>query len=153
MNDSLTVAEKVRRQLKAGRKQKTRSRPSLQDAVLRLCLEVDRGQTLMQRYGLGTNDIRLFLLCRASVPGMPPIQAFEPPAPGNLGEFYTNLETLAARLPVDFLGIMWEQRDRDPKAAAPFFRWITEFVDDKAASLELLAFKNELAASKPAWAN
>jgi len=45
---------------------------------------------------------------------------------------------------VDFLGIMWEQDDRDPRAKGKQM-WITEFADDKRAALEMVAFKNKLA--------
>ena len=146
MEKSLTVAEKVRRQLKAGRQPKTKTAPrSVFDAVRRLVDEADRARELMHKSGLIPDDISLALLCRViGVPGMPRIQRAPLPPPGNIGAYIQQLEELAALTRVDFLGILWQQEDRDPKAKAPRAIWITELADDKQASLELLAFKNEL---------
>jgi hypothetical protein len=98
----------------------------------------------MGKNGLSPDDIRLILLCR--VAGIPdrPIQGSPLPAPGEIGAFITQLEELSALTRVDFLGIMWEQDDRDPRAKGKQM-WITEFADDKRAALEMVAFKNKLA--------
>lgn len=145
MEDSLTTAEKVRRQLKAGRKRKTVTLPSMFDAVQRLCAEADRARSLMQKNGLNPDDIKLAIVYRVADAA---IRSSPLPAPGNIGAFITKLENIAAQARVDFLGIIWQQTDRDAgakhKAVAP--TWVTEFADDKRAALELLLFKNKLAA-------
>ena len=145
MEESLTTAEKVRRQLKAGRPRKTSTPPhSVFEAVQRLFGEADRARELMGKNGLSPDDIRLILLCRvADIPDRP-IQGAPIPAPGKIGAFITQLEELSALTRVDFLGIMWEQDDRDPRAKGKQM-WITEFADDKRAALEMVAFKNKLA--------
>lgn len=149
MEDSLTPAEKVRRQLKAGRKPKARALPSLFEAVQRLCTEADRACGLMQKYGLDPSDIRLALLCRAEIPGRPLIQMHPLPAPGNIGAFIAPLEELASLTRVDFVGIIWQLDVRDPKEAeAPVILWITEFADDKRTSLELLDYYRNILASR-----
>ena len=152
MEDSLTVAEKVRRQLKAGRKRKTSVLPSLLDAVQRLSDESARAQSLMAQYSLNANDIRLSLLYRTYPrPGMPHIHKNALPAPGEVGSFITQLEEMSQLTRVDFLGILWEQHERDPRAKAPIVAWVTEFADDKQAALDLLVFKRS--ASSPSTAN
>jgi hypothetical protein len=138
MEDSLTTAEKVRRQLKAGRKRKTSVLPSLLDAVQRLSDESVRARGLMLQYGLVPDDIRVALLCRAIVPGMPLIKRAPLPAPGSIGTFITELEKMSQMTRVDFLGILWEQVDRDPRAKMPLVVWVTEFADDKQATLDML---------------
>lgn len=151
MEDSLTAAEKVRRQLKAGRPRKSKTLPrSVFDAVQRLVIEADRACDLMGKSGLNPDDIRLALLCRANVPGMPPIQTAPlPTAAGNVGAFITRLEEMAKLTRVDFLGILWEQADRDARAKSRLTVWVTEFADDKRAALEMLAWRNsKLAAQK-----
>lgn len=144
MEESLTRAEQVRRQLKAGRKPKARELPTMLEAVYRLSNEMERARGLMAKYGLSPDDIGAALLVRAEVPGRPLIQRAVW-KPGQLGVFIHGLEQLAALTRVEFVGIMWQQTDRDPKAKAPRFMWVTEFAADKSTALQLLAFKNELA--------
>lgn len=144
MNDSLNAAEKVRRQLKAGPKPKTRILPSLYEAVKRLCDAADRGRSFMQRAGLNPDDIRVALMFRmdAQISAKPlPV----PSSPEAIGVFYEALEKMAATSKATFLGIMWEQIDRAPtKGKAPVNVWFTEFADDKRAALEMLMFRNTL---------
>ena len=122
MEESMTAAEKVRRQIKAGRKPKTRVLPSLFDAIKRLCDEADRGRSLMQKYGLDADDIHLALIYRpaAGLVGSSPL-----PAPGNVGAFVMKFETRG-------------------KGSVAVPMWITEFADDKRASLDMLLFRNKL---------
>jgi len=140
MEASMTAAEKVRRQLKAGRKPKTRALPSLFDAIKRLCDEADRGRSLMQKYGLDPDDIHLALIYRPAdgLIGSSPL-----PAPGSIGTFVMKFEQMGN---VDFLGILWWQTAPDTRgksdAAVPM--WITEFADDKRAALEMLVYRNAL---------
>lgn len=140
MEASLSAAEKVRRQIKAGRKPKTRVLPSLFDAIKRLCDEADRGRSLMQKYGLDADDIHLALIYRpaAGLVGSSPL-----PAPGNVGPFIMKFEQMGK---VDFLGILWWQTTPQTigKGSASVPMWITEFADDKRASLDMLLFRNKL---------
>ena len=142
MNASLNAAEKVRRQLKAGPKPKTRILPSLFEAVKRLCDAADKGRTLMHRSGLNPEDIRVALMFRTDAQiGSKPLPV--PSSPEAIGAFYASLENMAATSTVAFLGIMWEQIDRAPaKGKAPRNVWFTEFADDKRAALEMLMFRN-----------
>jgi hypothetical protein len=144
MDASLNAAEKVRRQLKAGPKPKTRMLPSLYEAVMRLCAAADKGRTLMERSGLNPEDIRVALMFRTdSQIGSKPLPV--PPTPEAIGAYYTSLETIANTSPVAFLGIMWEQVDRAPaKGKAPRNVWFTQFANDERAALEMLAFRNAL---------
>jgi hypothetical protein len=139
MEASMTAAEKVRRQIKAGRKTKTRTFPSLFDAIKRVCDEADRGRSLMRKYGLYPDDIHLALIYRtAGLIGSSPL-----PAPGNVGPFIGKFEQMGN---VDFLGILWWQTapDNRGKGAATVPMWITEFANDKQASLDMLLFRNGL---------
>lgn len=144
MEDSLTVAQKVRRQLQSGRRPEARELPNLLDAVRRISTRADSAKWVMRRYGLDPDDIGLALLCRVQVPGMPRIQRAPLPAPEHIGTFITQLEELARLTPVDFIGILWQQADHDPKAKAPRTVWVTPFSTDKQVETELLAYKNSL---------
>ena len=146
MNASLNAAERVRRQLKAGAKPKTRILPPLHEAIKRLCLAADKGQSLMQRAGLNPDDIRVALIFRTdSQIGSKPLPV--QPSPEAIGVFYESLETIAAAEQMTCLGIMWEQIDRAPaKGKAPINLWVTQFADDKRAALEMLMFRNALVA-------
>jgi hypothetical protein len=139
MDASLNTAEKVRRQLKAGRKPKTRTFPSLYQAIERLCDAADMGQSLMRKHGLDPDDIHLALLYRTDgAIGSSPL-----PAPESIGAFIAKFEQMGN---VDFLGILWWQTGPDTRGkdntTVPM--WITEFADDKRASLEMLLFRNAL---------
>ncbi len=140
MEASMTDAEKVRRQLKAGRKPKTRTLPSLFDAIKRLCDEADRARSLMQKYGLDPDDIHLSLIYRPAdgFIGSSPL-----PTPGNIGPFIMKFEQMGN---VDFLGILWWQTtpDNRGKGSVTVPMWITEFADDKRAALDMLLFRNGL---------
>lgn len=135
---SLTAADKVRREIKAGRKPKMRVFPSLFYAIKLLCDEADRGRSLMQKYGLNPDDIHLALIYRPA-PGMIGSTGV---TRGNIGSFITKFE----QMDVDFLGILWWQTAPDgranPNSTVPM--WITEFTDDKRAALDMLAFKTKL---------
>lgn len=140
MERSLTPAERVRRQLKSGRKPRTFKLPGLLDAVRRLCEESDRGQSMMQKHGLSPDDIHLALVWRTArgTVGHSPL-----PPPGGIGQYVAKHE----QVPLDFLGIMWWQTGPDTGQTAPM--WITEFSADKRAALELLDYKNKLAKMRP----
>jgi hypothetical protein len=145
MEESLTRAERVRRQLKAGRPRKTRTAPrSVFDAVQRIIGEGDRAQGLMLKYGLDPRGIRLTLLYRLAdaAIGSKPL-----PPPEHIGAFITELEQIAAQARVNFLGILWGQVDLEARAKREpeWTMWVTEFADDKRATLDMLAFKNKLA--------
>lgn len=137
METSMSASEKVRRQIKAGRKPKTRTLPSLFDAMKRLCDEADRGRSLMGKYGLNPDDIHLALIYRADGSiGSSPL-----PAPGQVGPFIGKFEQMNA----DFLGILWWQTGPDVDKIVPM--WITEFADDRKAAIEMYMFKNALASA------
>jgi hypothetical protein len=139
MDASLSAAEKVRRQLKAGRKPKTRTFPSLYQAIERLCDAADMGQSLMRKHGLDPDGIHLALLYRTDgAIGSSPLPASE-----NIEAFIKKFEQMGK---VDFLGILWWQTTPEtrgkPDSTVPM--WITEFADDRRASLDMLLFRNAL---------
>lgn len=140
MEASMTTAEKVRRQIKAGRKPKTRTLPSLFEAIKRLCDEADRGRGLMRKYGLDPDDIHLALIYRPA-PGM--VGSTGLPAPGNIGPFIMKFEQMGN---VEFLGILWWQTTPETRGngSVTVPMWITEFADDKRAALDMLLFRNGL---------
>jgi hypothetical protein len=150
MENSLTVAEKVRRQLKAGRPRKTKAVPrTVLEAVQRLVDEADRAQSLMQKYGLHANDIKLALLCHTDDPRRPSIWPAQLPPPGNIGAYFDDLETRTAGFDARFLGILWQQTDHEVQVKGQPMQslWITEFSKDGPASLELLAYHRAMVSS------
>jgi hypothetical protein len=134
MEASLTTAEKVRRQLKAGRKPKTIPVRSAFEAVHRLFTEEERARDLMDKHGLNPDDIRVALVFRAFGSAAHGYL----PAPEKIGRLVTELEEAKAH----FLGLLWQQTDRDRKAKMPMVMWATEF--DKRDAMELLAYRNAL---------
>ncbi|SPE27154.1 hypothetical protein SBA5_580033 [Candidatus Sulfotelmatomonas gaucii] len=140
MDESLNAAAKVRRQLKAGPKPKTRKLPPLFEAVKRLCAEADRGRSLMQKYGLDADDIHLALIYR---PADGVIGSRALPPPGNIGPYIMAFEQMGN---VEFLGILWWQTTPDSrdKPDSTVTMWITEFADDRRAAIEMLVYRNAL---------
>jgi len=141
MEASMTPAETARRQIKDGRNPKTRTLPSLFEAIKRLCDEADRGRSLMLKYGLDPDDIHLALIYRPASGG---VGSTGLPAPGNIGTFITKFEQMGN---VDFLGILWWQTtpENRGKGSVTVPMWITEFADDKQAARDMLLFRNALA--------
>jgi hypothetical protein len=142
MEDSLTPAERVRRQLKAGRPNKTRTIPgSVFEAAQRIVAEADRAQNLLQKYGLAPSTVALALVLRVHDPTVPPIQAHPLPASRKLGPYIDTLEQMADAAEVDFLGILWQLDDLDKRQRVI---WATPFAQDTQTVMDLLTFKNQV---------
>jgi hypothetical protein len=96
----------------------------------------------MRKYGLDPDDIHLALLYRQA-DGVIGSRALPPP--GNIGPYIMAFEQMGN---VAFLGIMWWQTTPENRgnATSAVPMWITEFADDRRASLEMLLYRNALTA-------
>jgi hypothetical protein len=142
MEESLTPAERVKRQLKAGRPKRTLALPgSVFEAVQRMMGEAGRAESLLRKYGLPSTTVTLALVCRVDNPSVQPIQAQALPANRKLGPFIDKLEQLSDAAPVDFLGILWQLDDLDKQQRVI---WATPFAQDTRTVLDLLTYKNQV---------
>lgn len=142
MDESLNAAARARKAIKSGRP-KAKAALTTFDAIQRLMDEADRARGLMRKQGLDPGDIRLALIFRTATDiGS---KTLPMPAPEEIGRFYESLEAMAAAGPVTFLGIMWEQIDREHGKPERNL-WFTEFANDPRGALEMLAFRNRLMA-------
>jgi hypothetical protein len=134
MELSITAAAGVRRRLRAGRPRAARSlQLNAYEAMGRIVGDADRARTLMAKAGLDPDDIRLGLIISAE----PFPLCMRLPAPTEAGEFFKAIEGLEE---ARFLGILWEQEDREVAADEPGFTlWITPFVAEPEAQKRLLA--------------
>jgi hypothetical protein len=143
MEESLTPAERVKRQLKAGRPRRSLSLPgSVFEAVQRLVSEADRAQALLLKYGLSPAALELQLIWRTHEQDGPFVQSRPLPASRKLGPYIDLLEQMCEETPVDFLGILWRLDDLDKLERAV---WVTSFANDMQTVMELLEFKNKVA--------
>jgi hypothetical protein len=143
MEDSLTPAERVKRQLKAGRPKRALALPaSVFEAVSRLMSEAERAESLLQKYGLSPASLELQLIWRTQEHDGPFVQSRPLPASRKLGPYIDLLEQMCEDTPVDFLGVLWRLDDLDKRERAV---WVTSFANDMNTVLELLEFKNKVA--------
>ncbi|HSY34437.1 MAG TPA: hypothetical protein VK814_01680 [Acidobacteriaceae bacterium] len=142
MDDALSPAERLGRQLKAGRLKLRSALPaSVFDAVHRLMGEALRADTLSQKYGLPPATVALALVLRVHNPTVPPIQAQGLPGSRRLTLFIDNLEKMSDAAPVDFLGILWQIDDLVKQHSVI---WATPFAQDTRTVLDLLTYKNQV---------
>ncbi|MGA7257951.1 MAG: hypothetical protein WBX09_15010 [Terracidiphilus sp.] len=143
MEEAISAAARVRRQLKAGRPRKTRSlQLNTFEAMGRIVNEADRARGLMRGAGLDPDDVRLGLIMRTGTN----LLCKRLPPPGETGPFFKAISEMAS---VQFLGILWEQADRDAevKGRPGFVCWITPFVAEPEYQELLLALQASIRAS------
>ena len=129
MEEILTPAARVRRQLKAGRPPKITNRviPTL-EAVMRIADEADRARGMMRAERLNPDDIHLALIyCTPEKKGAEQTVGFKwLPAPGSIGKFITTFEKMGEKDTVLFLGILWHQTTKEGPAEG--VAWVTQFM-------------------------
>ena len=143
MEAAISAAARVRRQLKAGRPRKTRSlQLNSFEAMGLIVKEADRACGLMSSAGLDPDDVRLGLIMRTGTN----LLCKRLPPPGETGPFFTAISEMSN---VQFLGILWEQTDRDVEAKVQpgFVCWITPFVAEPEDQELLLALQASIRAS------
>jgi hypothetical protein len=136
MEDSLTPAGRVRRQLKAGRPRKILNAVlPIHEAVMRIVNEADRARGMMRAAMLDPDDIRLALIyCAPEKPGFEEAVAYKwLPGPAETADFFNGIEQQAKDTPLLYLGILWCQMDRESPGAKATGKpepvaWVTQFV-------------------------
>lgn len=137
MESAITAAARVRRQLKAGHPRTVRSlQLNSFEAMGRIVNEADRARSLMRKAGLDPDDVRVGLIMRTGTN----LLCKRLPPPGETVPFFTAISEMAG---VQFLGILWEQTDRDAEAKSQpgFVCWITPFVAEREHQELLLALQ------------
>jgi hypothetical protein len=151
MENSLTPAGRVRRQLKAGRPRKILNvELTTFDALHRLVNEADRARGMMREAGLDPNDINLALIYRTpEKPGFEQIGRYKfLPQPGEtMMEFFSGFEQQEKDTRVQYLGILWFQMDHESPGAKLLGRpeavsWVTQFVAGPEAEQFQFAARN-----------
>lgn len=148
MSSTWTEAAKVRRLFKAG-KPRTKDRVLTPDvAIFETCIMLDDIRSEMQRVGLLADDVRAYLVVSSeprSGGEMVLGQIILIPPPKKLPEVFHKVE--AIRSP-RMLGIIFHQRDRDPKAKAPFTLWVHPFLTGTLAVELLQKARDQVAEGK-----
>jgi len=143
MEESISTAARVRRQLKAGRPRSVQDVKDLNSfkAMGILVSQADRAQELMQDAGLDPNDVRLGLIVRTAKDIM--CKWF--PAPEEAGPFFAAICDLAG---AQFLGVLWHQTDREIQADGipRSTYWVTPFVAEPEAQRQMLALRDFITA-------
>jgi len=138
MEDSISAAARVRRQLKAGRPRKTRSLSlNSYGAVGRIMGEADRARGLMRAAALDAADVRLGLIVRTS----DDLHCKWLPEPEEAPAFFTAISGMVDAV---FLGILWQQIDHEVQAnGVPLSTyWVTPFVAEPEAQKQMLALRD-----------
>jgi len=131
MNDP---AVKVRQRTTAGRPARiVNQQISVVTAVGRIVSEIDRGRTIMAEEGLIPGDLAAGLVHTSLEAGEFGCKWLPPP--GQIGEYVTAFEQMAARGHLDFLGIIWRLRRTDGGASF----WVLPFRGGNAAKQQLQA--------------
>lgn len=141
MEKAITAAARVRRQLKAGRPRTARSLTLNAYEVMGILVsQADRASSLMREARLNPKDIKLRLIIRAQE-GM---LLKRLPPPGETQPFFQAVESMAG---AQFLGILWEQTDREAEAGKPpVTYWVTPFVADAESQRQMEALMNFISA-------
>jgi hypothetical protein len=136
MEKSISVAARVRRQLKAGRPRKTSLSLNSYSAMGQIMGEADRARGLMRDAGLDVADVRLGLIVRTPTD----LHCKWLPAPEDAGTFFAAIDILGA----EFLGILWQQIDREAQVnGVPLSNyWVTPFVTEPEAQQQMLALRD-----------
>jgi hypothetical protein len=136
MEDSISAAARVRRQLKAGRPRKASLSLNSYSAMGLIIGEADRARGLMRDAGLDVADIRLGLIVRTPTD----LHCKWLPAPEDVGTFFAAIDISDA----EFLGILWQQIDRETQVnGVPLSNyWVTPFVTETEAQQQMLALRD-----------
>ena len=137
MEDSISTAARVRRQLKAGRPRKASLSLNSYSAMGLVIGEADRARQMMRDAGLDAADVRLGLIVRTTTD----LHCKWLPAPEDVAPFFTAITDM---VDAEFLGILWQQTDREVKAnGVPLSSfWVTEFVTEPEAQKQMLALRD-----------
>jgi hypothetical protein len=137
MEDSISAAARVRRQLKAGRPRKTSLSLNSYAAMGQIMGEADRALGLMRDAGLDAADVRLGLIVRTPTD----LHCKWLPAPEDAGTFF---EAISKTVGAEFLGILWRQIDREVQTNGVSLSnyWVTPFVTEHEAQQQMLALRD-----------
>ncbi len=128
MASTWTEASKVRRRFKTG-KPRTKDRVLTPTAaIFETCILLDDIRSEMQKVGLPADDVHAYLAVASepkSADEMVLGKVIPIPSPEKVPDVFRKVE--AIRDP-RMLGIIFHQRDRDPKAKAPFAIWVHPFL-------------------------
>jgi hypothetical protein len=111
------------------------------EAVGRLVEAIEKGRTLMADEGLNPDDITAGLVHTTIETGEFGCK-WLPVASGQIGEYVTDFERMAARGTLLFLGILWKQARSDGGASL----WVKPLMGGDAAKQQLQATMNVAAA-------
>lgn len=122
-----TEASKVRRLFRTGKRRKDRVlTPNV--AIYETCILLDDIRSEMHARGLSVDDVSAYLVVASEPkPGDAMVlgKVIPIPPPKRLPEVFRKVE--AIKVP-RMLGIIFHQRDRDPRAKAPFVVWVHPFM-------------------------
>lgn len=137
MEDSISAAARVRRQLKAGRPRKASLSLNSYSAMGLIMGEADRARELMRDAGLDAADVRLGLIVRTSTD----LHCKWLPSPEDASTFFTAITGMAE---AEFLGILWQQIDREAQVnGVPLSNyWVTPFVTEPEAQQQMIALRD-----------
>lgn len=143
MEEVMTPAARVRRRLKAGRpRYLSNDAITPLQAFYKISTEADKARSLMRGAGLDPEDLRLALVY------ISPQDVTEGsvrykwlPAPGAAQQYYAELEEMAGKEVLMFLGILWSQIDRElvAKGEPAGVCWITQLMGGPGAEKHLFA--------------
>lgn len=141
MEKAITAAARVRRQLKAGRPRTIRSLNLNPYEVMGILVnQADRASGLMAEAQLNPEDIKLRLIIRSQDAML--LKRLPPPEEAKA--FFQAVESMAG---AQFLGILWEQIDREAEAGKPpVTYWVTPFVADAESQQQMEALMNFISA-------
>lgn len=136
-------ATKVRQRLKAGRPRRIVNQilPPMA-AVGRIVDAIETGRRLMREHGLNPDDITAGLVHTTIESGEFGCK-WLPDESGQIGEYVTDFERMAAGRTLLFLGMLWKQRHTDGVSL-----WVTPFMGGEPARLQLEAVMNFAAQAK-----
>ena len=137
MEGSISAALRVRRQLRAGRQRKNSLSLNRYEAMGLIMGEADRARGLMHKAGLDPVDVRLGLIVRTPTD----LHCKWLPVPEEAPVFFAAISGMAD---ADFLGILWQQTDREVQAdGVPLSNyWVTPFVAEPEAQRLMLALRD-----------
>lgn len=147
MEKSLTAASRVRRSLKAGSPRRIHNvRLTHTEAILRLVTEANKARGLMRAEGLDPDDINCALIfCTPELPGFENSVRYKwLPAPGQTSQFFDWFEDESKKAALLFLGILWNQEDREARAKGEdgSVSWVRQFLAGPEAERRLLAARD-----------
>ena len=137
MEDSISPAARVRRQLKAGRPRKISLDLNSYSAMAIVIAEADRARKMMREAGLDAADVRLGLIVRTATD----VHCKWLPGPEDTTPFFTAITDM---VDAEFLGVLWHQVDRECElnGVALSSYWLAPFVTDAESQSQMLALRD-----------